>query len=198
MEEFSGDDIASLIYLGLFTVALTGAYLTQSRLKLSQVMQQAAIWVCIFLGAIAIAGMWPTIDRALFNTPQISETSDQIIITLPRQPDGHFYVTLQVNQVPLRFLIDTGATNMVLRRRDAERVGFDVANLSFTGRSFTANGEVSSARVRLDEVRLGPLSDVNVPATVNGGELFENLLGMSYLETFGRIVIEGDALRLTR
>ena len=54
------------------------------------------------------------------------------------------------------------------------------------------------APVTLDEVRFGDIVDRNVRATVNGGDLFASLLGMSYLDRFRRITAEGDRLRLTR
>ena len=57
--------------------------------------------------------------------------------------------TLEINGTPVRFMVDTGASDIVLSRRDAERVGIDPAALGYLGRARTANGTVPTARVRL-------------------------------------------------
>jgi aspartyl protease family protein len=57
---------------------------------------------------------------------------------------------------------------------------------------------VSTARVWLDEVRLGDIADTGVPAVVNGGEMPGSLLGMTYLDRFREVRIGGGALTLVR
>ena len=108
---------------------------------------------------------------------------------LRRGRDGHFHLTAQVNGAPVRFLVDTGASDVVLTRDDAVRVGLDPARLDFTRRAMTANGPVMTAPVRLDRVAVGELEARTVPAVVGGGELFQSLLGMSYLDGFRRIAV---------
>ena len=55
-----------------------------------------------------------------------------------------------------------------------------------------------TAPVRLNTVRLGDITDTDVYASVNGGQMEGSLLGMGYLERWGRIEISGGELRLTR
>ena len=117
---------------------------------------------------------------------------------MPRARDGHYYLTLQINGNPIRFVVDTGATEMVLTQADAARVGLDLDSLNYLGRANTANGEVRTAFVRLDQVALGGIVDQNVPAVVNEGEMEGSLLGMGYLQRWGRIEIAGGELVLTR
>ena len=62
----------------------------------------------------------------------------------------------------------------------------------------TANGIVQTAMVRLDEMELGPFTDRAVRASVNGGEMSQSLLGMSYLQRFASIQIADNQLVLTR
>ena len=100
---------------------------------------------------------------------------------VPRAFDGHYYLTLDLNGVPVDFVVDTGATDMVLTRADAARIGLDPDALAYTGVAGTANGQVRTARVRLDEVSLGGILDRNLPASVNEGVMDTSLLGMSYL-----------------
>ena len=64
---------------------------------------------------------------------------------VPRSADGHYYLTMEVNGAPIRFVVDTGATELVLSRADAERAGIDTGGLIYSGRAFTANGMVETA-----------------------------------------------------
>jgi aspartyl protease family protein len=105
---------------------------------------------------------------------------------------------LSVNGKPIEFMVDTGATEIVLSKDDAKKLGFDLSKLAFIGTAYTANGPVSSAPVRLESISLGPFHDENVRATVNGGDLFGSLLGMEYLRRFGSIEITRDAMILRR
>lgn len=87
---------------------------------------------------------------------------------------------------------------MVLTRQDAERAGLSPDTLNYLGRATTANGEVRTAYVRLSEVQLGEVRDFDVPAVVNDGEMPQSLLGMGYLQRWGRIEIANNELILKR
>jgi aspartyl protease family protein len=120
------------------------------------------------------------------------------VVEVPRGRDGHFHLDLQINGVTVPFLVDTGATQVVLTRRDAARVGLEPSDLTFIGTARTANGEVRIAPVVLDRVALGPIEDRNLRASVNGGQMEQSLLGMAYLDRFDRIEIADNRLILTR
>jgi aspartyl protease family protein len=156
----------------------------------------AAVWGFIFLGVVAAYGLWNDVQRQTTGNQMLELGNGQIIV--PRQSDGHYYLTLALNGENIRFVVDTGATDMVLTREDARRAGLDPDTLNFIGTANTANGQVRTAPVRLDTVRLGEFTDTDVFASVNGGEMFGSLLGMGYLEKWGRIEISGGELRLTR
>ena len=119
-------------------------------------------------------------------------------IEVPRGPDGHYYLTLDINDAPVRFVVDTGATSMVLTKTDAERVGLTADDLIFYSEAMTANGPVRTAPVRLDDVALGPFHDANVRAFVNEGEMNQSLLGMDYLIRYARLEITNGQLILER
>ncbi|MEM9754648.1 MAG: TIGR02281 family clan AA aspartic protease [Pseudomonadota bacterium] len=189
-------DFASLIYLSLFLVVIAGSYFVSQRKNLGQSARYAAIWGLIFLGAILAVGAWTEIRGVVEGRASVAQDGSEIVV--PQAPDGHFYLTLEVNGTPIRFVIDTGATDIVLSRRDAERAGLDLAALIFSGRATTANGVVETAPVRLDTVGIGPVKDEDVRAVVNGGDLRESLLGVSYLSRFGSIEIAGGTLTLRR
>lgn len=93
---------------------------------------------------------------------------------------GHVVVDGVVNGTPVRFLVDTGATMVVLTMRDAAATGLGRNDLNFTMQTSTANGVARAAPVTLREVRLGQLSIDDVPAAV-AENLGISLLGQSFL-----------------
>ncbi|WP_458790366.1 retropepsin-like aspartic protease family protein [Yoonia sp. MH D7] len=185
---------ADFIYLAVLGLVLLASYLMASRMNLGKTLQQAGIWVLIFMGAVAVIGMWSNIEDALLPKQAVAGET----ITLPRMRDGHYYMTLDVNNVPIEFVIDTGASQVVLSRSDATKIGIDLDTLAYLGSANTANGTVRTAAVRLDTVSLGNIQDTGMRAVVNDGEMAGSLLGMTYLSKFDSITIQNNQLILTR
>ncbi|MEX5729178.1 aspartyl protease family protein [Rhodovulum iodosum] len=192
----AGEETARLIYLVLLGLAIAGYFVAANRDRPGKIAQQAAVWGLIFLGAIAVAGLWSDIRREV--APRQSVFAEAGRIEVPRAPDGHYYLMLQIDGTPVRFVVDTGATDMVLTRADAVRVGLDPDNLVYRGTAHTANGAVQTAPVWLEEVRLGPVVDKNMRAYVNAGQMQDSLLGMAYLQRYSRMEIADGMLVLTR
>lgn len=189
-------ETGQLIYLIVLGAMVAGWFFMQTRQGLNRTLQYAAVWGMIFVGGAAAVGLWQDISRDA-GRPQLRQTEAGKIV-VPRARDGHYYLQLLINDVPTRFVVDTGATDMVLTQADAERAGLDPATLTYLGRANTANGEVRTAFVKLDNVSLGDVNDHNVSAVVNQGEMAQSLLGMGYLQRWGRIEIAGGQLILTR
>lgn len=190
----TGNDFGHLAYLGILLAAIGGYYFVSHRDRVGQLARHALLWALIFVAVIAGVGLWDQVRTTLAPTQSVEGQ----VITLPQQPDGHYYAVLEVNGEPMRFLVDTGATDIVMTREAARIAGLPMESLVFSGRAGTANGTVRVAPVRLREVTLGPVTDRDVRAMVNDGELDMPLLGMSYLSRFSHIEITGQALRLTR
>jgi len=162
----SGDSIAQLVYLLLLGVVVAGWFFAQNRQKLSHTIQQAILWLFLFAGAVILYGLKDSLRQQLLPVSMTQVSGDKIVLT--RASDRHFYATLGINGTPVRFVIDTGATNMVLSRQDARRVGINPDALAYFMSAETANGTVRTAKLRLREVRLGPIIDKNVVADVYG------------------------------
>jgi aspartyl protease family protein len=192
------DDFATLLYLGLLGLVLTGSLLIASRGRMGRMMAQASIWALIFLGMIAGFGLWPEIKATILPTQAAVITPEGPAVEVPRAVDGQYYLTLGVNGAPVTFTVDTGATDVVLSRRDALAAGIDPDALAYLGTALTANGPVRTARVSLDAVTLEGVTERGVPAVVTRGALEGSLLGMAYLDRFSRIEIAGGRLLLTR
>lgn len=189
-------DYGNLAYLALLGAALVFWVFVQNRESLGRKMQQMAAWGLIFLGTIAAVGLWGDIRQTVAPQQMIFEAGNRIEV--PRAPDGHYYLTLNVNDVPVQFVVDTGASGMVLTRKDAARVGLGSDDLVFYSEAMTANGPVRTAPVRLASVGIGPFVDRDLRAYVNEGEMSRSLLGMSYLNRFARLEIASGRLILER
>ena len=189
-----GDQIARVLYLALLGAAVGGYLLVGGRERLGQTARHAALWGLIFVGMVAAIGLWSDVRDDV--APRQTFVDGRVEV--PRGPGGHYDVTLEVEGEPVRFVVDTGATDVVLSRADAERVGVDLDALVYTGVAETANGTVRVAEVTLEEVRLGDIVDHDLRASVTEGELFSSLLGMRYLDRFARISIENGQLVLER
>jgi aspartyl protease family protein len=194
-----GDAVARLLYLGLLGGVIGGYFLLNNRHRLGAMAQQAAIWGLIFVGVVAGYGLWSDIRRDVMPRQAVfTEDGGAPRIEAPRAADGHYYLTLEISGTPVTFVVDTGASDVVLSREDARRVGINPDDLSYLGRAGTANGMVRTARVTLNDVRLGPIQDDRLTAWVSQGEMPGSLLGMAYLDRFGRIEIADGRLVLSR
>ena len=118
-------------------------------------------------------------------------------VTLAADSRGHFVTTGVVNGTSLRFIVDTGATSVVLSSADARQAG--VNYLAGTrGFTQTANGVVPIYAVKLDSLRVGDITLNNVDAMViEGDKLPIGLLGMSFLNRM-EMRREGTTLTLIR
>ena len=195
MDSLNGIGAERLVYLLLLLgVVMTGVVRVYHG-RLGHGARDAALWVLIFVGFIAAYGMRDDLIAALSPTQERVSRQGEIII--PRSPDGHFRVEAQVNQAEVIFMVDTGASGVVLTMADARRAGFEPGHLVFNGRAQTANGPVGIATIHLDHIELGPVMADRFRASVSEGDLFSSLLGMSFLERFSRITVEGDRMILT-
>ena len=186
----------NLIYLLLLLAMVLSWFVAQNRRSLGKSAQHALAWGLIFVGVVAAIGVWDDIRQTLLPTQGMITAEGRIEV--PRSNDGHYYLTLHVNSKPVNFLIDTGASEVVISQFDAQKIGVDLENLDFIGRAMTANGEVRTAPTRVESIELGPVIDRNFRVWVNEGEMDKSLLGMAYLRQWDRIEITGNAVILSR
>ena len=125
-------------------------------------------------------------------TVQVSEPPRQVSagqhkMELSSGRDGHFRVDARVNGRRADFVVDTGATLVILRETDASNVGLHPMPRDYTAVVSTANGKIKAAPTKLDRIEVGDITVFDVPALVLPDEaLSTNLLGASFLSRLRR------------
>jgi aspartyl protease family protein len=127
-------------------------------------------------------------------TGQPSLVSSEARFALNR--DGHYQIDARVNGTYVTFMVDTGASDVVLTPEDARRVGFSASQLSFSDRVETANGIAYVAPVILNNLTVGPISLNRLPAKINNAPMQYSLLGMRFLNQLHGWRVEGETLIL--
>lgn len=115
-------------------------------------------------------------------------------IVLPVGQGGHFFAQGLINNRPIQFMVDTGATTVALGISDAERMGIDYKKGQMV-RMSTANGVAQGWRVKVNVLKIGDIEVYDVD-TVVGPNMPYALLGNSFLsrfnmnKTFDQMVLE--------
>lgn len=117
--------------------------------------------------------------------------------SVARHRDGHFYINAKVEGRPLVFLVDTGASSILLSPADAARLGHMPPRQAFKHEFHTANGVTYAARTNLDQIRIGGKDFAKVEAYIIPEGLSVSLLGQSVLRKFTTVQMRADTLELS-
>ena len=112
--------------------------------------------------------------------------------------DGHFHADARVDGRHIDFLVDTGASRVILRESAAAVAGIHPMPRDYTAVVRTANGKIKAAPASLSRIEIGDITVFDVPALVLPDEaLSQNLLGVAFLSKLrryefanGRLVLE--------
>lgn len=165
-------------------------------------LRHAAIWfviIVVLTGVISFKDDFSRIGNQVVG--HISPTTgivgaDGSTISFPMAQNGHFMIQAEVNGERVIFLVDTGASDIVLSPRDARRLGYNPDDLDFVHMTMTANGLGRAAPIRLRQLSIGPISMHDLPASVNEADMPESLLGMEFLKRLRSWSVEGSELTL--
>jgi aspartyl protease family protein len=212
--DLSSQADARVFYLGGFLALLLAGIIGRGRTSFPSSWQRAfgqiVIWLAValvILGGYAyraeirqIAGrilgeLDPALGRSIAG-PDDTAGSGTMLFTMA--DDGQFHVQATVDGTAVRFILDTGASEVMLSAADARRLGFDPANLSYTRSYQTANGQVMGAPVVLKSVDIGPIHMSDVAASVLENPSDMSLLGMSFLSRLKGYQVQGSNLILTQ
>ena len=174
-----------LTYGILLLILLTSSVGVASRAQLKEVVKSALAWIAIGLALVTIYtyqdGFKALAQNMLFAIDPAQPRIENGAVTIRENSEGHFTVWAEANGARVRFLVDTGASEVVLTKADARSAGVDVDDLDYSMPVSTANGMTMVAPIRLQSIRLGSIVVRDVRADVAGNGLDYSLLGMSYL-----------------
>ncbi len=162
------------------------------------------------IAALVLAGVMPRVMGSVGNRPAPEtqqqakrpepppQTANYRTVTVRADRLGHFQVEGSVDGRRLDFMVDTGASMVALRERDANKLGIFPAPRDYTARTSTANGVIKVAPVRLPSLEVNGIRVYDVQAAVIPDQALNvNLLGMSFLSRVrrfemanGRLVME--------
>lgn len=130
-------------------------------------------------------------NTSISKTPQ---TNSRNVLQMEIQ-DGVRYVWIEINGIKLKFIFDTGASNICISSAEAAvlfRQGLLKEEDVIGTQSFQdATGRISQGtKIKLREVKIGEIVLENIEATVIDNVNAPLLLGQSVLERFGSIEID--------
>ncbi|MDG7056436.1 MAG: TIGR02281 family clan AA aspartic protease [Wolbachia endosymbiont of Meromenopon meropis] len=163
-------------------------------------VKNLVIWLLIIIiVAIFIDSHKVKFDDRFRNTflPYNGKMKDSESIEFTKSYDGHFYIQAQVNGCNVMFLLDTGATDIVLSQRDALNAGINLKNIQDFKIYETAKGQVKAGVIQISQIKIGNFLINNVQASVNTHSMHRSLLGMSFLKYF-HFTIRDNKLTLYR
>ncbi|GGO06392.1 aspartic protease [Iodidimonas muriae] len=182
-------------------VTIGGLIVLSLRLHYRDFFRNVAIWSGIVLVlAVAYAfrheiGMVADRVAGVATSERGYSAGDAMVFE--RDRNGHFLVRADISGREITFLVDTGASNVVLSPKDAQKLGINPRREQFFERYYTANGVVMGAPVILPQISIGDHIHIeNVRASVTEGDLHMSLLGMSFLNRLGGFEITGERLTL--
>jgi clan AA aspartic protease (TIGR02281 family) len=126
--------------------------------------------------------------------PQADEEGYEM--SIPAGANGHFVVDALANGRSVRFLVDTGASGIMLTEADAKKAGIQPASLTYSDRIQTATGEIPAARTRVREIRIGDLVVDDMEVWITRAPMPISLLGMTFLRRLASYEARSDRLIL--
>lgn len=194
------EDGPSLIW-GVVCIVLLMSSLAARRLPLGYVAKAAFAWIAIFAALFAIfsfrfefKAVWERVKADISGTAGQSVSGEEI--TIRRQDDGHYWLQLDVNGKPVRFMIDSGATTTAVNASTARETGIEVDTNGYPVFLSTANGRVAAQRGIIQSLRIGTheVGPHNVVVSESFGDT--NVLGMNFLDSMQSWKVEANVMTL--
>lgn len=125
----------------------------------------------------------------------ISHNSGKPMKIKMERESGVLVVPVMVNDVPMKFVFDTGASNITISQTEAQFLAkqgkLTQEDVIGTERYQIADGSISEGTViRLREVRIGDRTINNVEASVIESQNAPLLLGQTALSKFGKVSLD--------
>jgi aspartyl protease family protein len=182
----SETNIPNIIYYILLILFVGSGVLFHYRNKFGKAVKDASIWLVIILAIVLLySSRYKFIDikdqlvAAL--SPSSAISNEDGSLSFRAAQDGHFYINTEVNGKNVRFMVDTGASDIVMDKDTARKIGINLNQLNYIKTYHTANGIVRGAPIRIEKIKIDNYILTNVRASVNEADMNKPLLGMSFL-----------------
>jgi aspartyl protease family protein len=190
----------ALRLFGVLALVSSGL-VTARRFDFPRTARMVVGWAAIFLLAVTAYALRDDIGRLAGKVgqalvPEHAVAEGPRALTVGRSEDGAFYVIGKVNGAAVRFVVDTGSTDIVLSPADAERAGLHPSADAYSLPSQTANGVGYGAPATVDSLSVGPIRMTDVPVQINQAPMGASLLGMSFLRRLDSFEVRDDRLYL--
>lgn len=117
-------------------------------------------------------------------------------VSIVPDKNGMYLISGSIDNFPVKFLVDTGATFIAMNEQQARRLGIDYKMIGVEGSTSTASGIAKAWYFRLKKVKVGALMLRDVEAAVIKGEHPAMvLLGNSFLNRL-QMVRHGQIMEL--
>jgi len=194
-------DLSSFLVKAVILIFIGALALAFFRERFSQALEAAAVWVVIAI-LLAVGYTYrfelrAVADRVMAELVPGRAATRGRIVEFARGSGGNFSVVAQINGARVPFVLDTGASSVVLTQEAAKAAGLPLEVLSYSVTIDTANGRARAAPVTLDRLSVGGIEERAVPALIaQPGQLRTNLLGMSFLNRLESWEVRGERLML--
>lgn len=139
------------------------------------------LWVAAIGLLLGFTWLYQTFIPATGRMVTAEDDAGRALVILQQDRSGHYFAEGTINNQPLVFLVDTGATDVAISESAARDLGLKFGPRI---RVQTAAGPVGAWVTRVDSVTVGGLRLENVRATITPGLGNKALLGMSFLKHF--------------
>lgn len=185
-------------YYLCFFLILLGFISSSSRYKKAQLYKYLTIWFIIFMGLIIIFSFKATLlnNNIIANLRAGYGVTHEDKIKYFIAADGHFYINAKLNNKNIEFLVDTGASDVMLTRQDAELLGINTQKLLYNKVYMTANGPINCASYLIDKIQIKDFIVNDIYVVVSPHDTGKSLLGMRFLQLFTKYEVSNDILTL--
>lgn len=196
----NGDDGARMVYAVLAMVLVLSSLLAY-RLPMAKLAKMILAWLGIFALLFLVFSfrpemkmIWNRLTGELTGAPRQTVVGEAIQLTL--EDDGHFRLRATINDKPVDFMVDSGASFTAINADTADELGIDWRDEMREAELSTANGMVKAKVVSLDAIIVGDheIADHTVVIANNFGDT--NVVGMNFLKSFSSWNVEGDVMTL--
>ena len=115
---------------------------------------------------------------------------------IAKSDDGQYWAQGRINNSSVKFLVDTGASVVVLTPADARKSGIHPDSLEYITPINTAAGQIKAAKTIITSISIGKVTVYNVQAVVIQKGLTHSLLGMSFLGELRKLEVTPEEIIL--